>query len=729
MRYLASLTLALVLTMAPALAGSFYFSNCDDHYTGPDYGNGDTTWSQSKNAACGIPGNDGVHPINSCDCANTVSQCQISFAKGTHQNPYCLQPGNGVLPGDIPFDSFAQFSDPTSSFALSAGDTIYLCAGRCDGQGAATYYVQPSSGGNFLVPQLEGGNGSPITVRVYCAGTCDKVTLVGDTNADGQFQSGEVQTWLLDSVSAPSYWTFDGDPLNLGVQNLAFTKFNGVGFEMSNRVAHDFTVHGVEIQGDSPDIWGGRDMGPLQDQSHSPFCGQNGHYSFHIDNWTTGTISITHSYFHDLCSFAFRNNLNTTQAANALFVNSYNTFENAGAAVVNNAFSVRSFPASSIYTFSHNLLTDSGPVTFSDNFEHVVVTDNDIECPGNHGTNAVGGCGGITFVNGSQQKPSCIATCVGGSDAGKDCGGGQPCSGGTCSGSSDCAMDDILIARNRIRARSAPVANPSNNDCTAAGAPFPCCTALHTGTCAADAQFGGMETGISVNGYYDHSGATSWPTRFVIENNMISNVRRRYSSSNLCQAPTEAPNSGALVISTRTNGTIVRNNTIYHCDAPLMLCNDTGTPTGTIIDNLIYESTAGLEVEEQSGAAFTLTNNDINSGSQSGPVIGIGCASDFSGCSTTACTPSLSFTDSGSGGNICALFSFANIGPAPIAWDLHFGNTSSPAHDAGVSCSSDDFDGDARYAPCDIGADEIRVILAPPPPPHPEIRLDPMVTD
>ena len=78
----------------------------------------------------------GVAALALADTASAAtywfSSCATGGA-GTQSNPYCLDPtGSGNK------TSFRYLMDGSAPDVV-AGDTIYLCAGACDGTGSATY--------------------------------------------------------------------------------------------------------------------------------------------------------------------------------------------------------------------------------------------------------------------------------------------------------------------------------------------------------------------------------------------------------------------------------------------------------------------------------------------------------------------------------------------------------------------------------------------------------------
>ena len=136
--------------------------------------------------------------------ANAASAATYYFSScatggvGTITNPYCVDPaGNGQ---NISFGYLMNGASPE----LSAGDTVNLCAGACDGSGTATYNLSAAGTNNegdsyAIAPQVSGTASAPITIETYPGET---VILSGDTNANSAMDSGDVGTLLTNDTSA-----------------------------------------------------------------------------------------------------------------------------------------------------------------------------------------------------------------------------------------------------------------------------------------------------------------------------------------------------------------------------------------------------------------------------------------------------------------------------------------------------------------------------------------------
>lgn len=650
MKRLLSLLGLLVFASVPALASDFFFSNCDDGYiSGPDYGNGDTTRALSKNAACDILGADGIHAINACDCDKDQGDCVITFSRGTARNPYCLQPGNGVQPGDIPFDSFAQFADTTSSFAASPGDNLIVCAGRCDGLGSAYYRVDPMSGGVFLAPMMNGTAGNPITIKPYCAGAqCETIIITGDTNGNGKHDTGEPSQFLKDSNEKVAYWTLDGDPLATGTQHIIFEKGNGDLFDLSNQASpasHDVIFNGLEIRNNVPLIWGNQNVNSACPASDA------GAYVFHLDYMGAGPVKITNSKIHHVCRVIVRANHNALAGNDFLFDS--NEVYNAGAVDDNNNFT--EFTSSATQTFSNNYIHDAGGIYAGNNLQHVAIKNNTIACLGQYiVTDFIGCIAAIDVFDGD--SPRCT---------------------------SGCAIDDITISGNRVFGAS--------NDL---------------------ADFG-MNTGIMVQGTYGYLGATAYPTGIFIEDNLVWWVHPHFTGLSWTSYDNVGrggivvwtPTSGVMV----RNNTVyastypilihgaggtptdyILDNLIYQSDRP-----DGSHNPELFIDNAVLTNSL-------------VKNNNINYGTKSGNVIDLGNGTTYSCAQVTSTFNGLTADIAN---NICQPAAFlVDKTTAPLAfttWNLHLSGYQASI-DAGASCSTLDIDGQPRTygQACDIGADE-----------------------
>jgi hypothetical protein len=747
MRHALAVLGLLVLASLPASAASYYFSDCGcdpagtakqadacnrptlaDAYCAGDFSDSGTFYCGKT---CG-----GFPPIclDACTGATAVATFNCGGAipnGGQLANPWCLAPEslpNGTVVSTR--NSFAAMQDGGAgsnlTTELAAGDTVNLCAGYCDGQGSATWYIQPgvktcvggsnagatcSTGGDcnsgscvlttFLGVRNAGTDSShQITIQPYPGET---VALVGDSNHNGIWDSGEVVSWMKGNTTAPNvipnWWKFEGDPNNTGTTHLSFGKVNGsttpAMFDVAGNFAGlgNFTMHGVEVYGDVPAIWNGADFGGVQGSCNSG----DGAYTLHFDNMNTGTVSITNNYFHDICGILNRLNRNNTIAmpTASVFKFDNNRVVNVGSVSSSNVFSIRGqYDASTTAEVIGNTITDSGGITFRDNYQHVTVTDNTIKMTGRiiNGTNEVA----IAFRN-EDAGPNCTQTC---SISGDDCGNIGACAGGagSCTGPADCSMDDIYVARNLILgAAHVAYAQPA--------LPNP----------------GDIITGINITGYYNHGGATAYPTRFVIENNMIGYQQERVDGSQCGSL-----GGAGIYWQSPTTGGVIRNNTLYKNSHPAILCNGPVAFT----DNIV--AAGGNPVILNAGAtASTIQYNDL-----------YGPSTILNNNGTTyACAAAATIGT----GDICSAPIFATcdnttycstISGAPSTWDLHLSGAQACV-DAGASCSCLDFESQARpgvctttVPTCDIGADEWfssftanpSFILLPLPPPSSAAR-------
>lgn len=304
---------------------------------------------------------------------------------GTQLDPWCLDPeGAGRN------DSFRVVSDGGTGAItkeLAAGDTVYLCAGPCDGQGSAVYHLSPPvTGVAFIQPRASGVPGSPITIRSYPGET---VTLTGDTNGNGVADPTEPDKFLDGTGNGANraWWIW---------QDLIWDRWKTIVFYI-NEGASNWTFTNIEVKhlghpdGTAlPYFWNDVD---LYDASGGGGVCQNGvnSYIFKVAD-LAGPLVIKNSRFHHVCGFAHRDTVNDSTAGSMLMVN--NEYYNLG--VVSNDFIGRNT------TYRGNNIHDVfDGIGIEENMKDVVVEDNTVSCPGVYRVSLDGRCGiGIKVTDG-----------------------------------------------------------------------------------------------------------------------------------------------------------------------------------------------------------------------------------------------------------------------------------------------------------------------------------------
>lgn len=312
------------------------------------------------------------------------SDCPTGGA-GTQANPWCLDPeGAGRN------DSFRIISDGGTgaiTTELAAGDTVYLCAGACDGQGSAIYHLSPAvSGVAFIQPRASGASGRPITIRSYPGET---VTLTGDTNGNGVADPTEPDKFLDGTGNGANraWWVW---------QDLIWDRWKTIVFYI-NEGASNWTFSNIEVKhlghpdGTSlPYFWNDVDM--YDASGGGGVCdNQVNSYIFKVAD-LAGPLIIQNSRFHHVCGFAHRDTVNDSTAGSLLMVN--NEYYNLG--VVSNDFIGRNT------TYRGNNIHDVfDGVGIEENMKDVVVEDNTVSCPGAYRVSKDGRCGiGIKVTDG-----------------------------------------------------------------------------------------------------------------------------------------------------------------------------------------------------------------------------------------------------------------------------------------------------------------------------------------
>jgi len=659
-RLLAAVLAFLVATPSFAVT-SYYFSNCDGSYSGPDYGRGDVARVDSTISACSHS-EDGIHPINACRCNGTLANCNdlVALAGTDKRNPYCLAPaGFNESTGGYDYTSFAAVA---SAANIHAGDTFYLCAGQCDGLGSATYHVGPTitsgtGNGSLLVPRVSGSNGSPIQILPYCEnGTCETVTISGDSNGNGSFDAGEIQHFMTNAAQSPqsagsgatiSYWTIDGDPLGTATHHIIFDKCDGIGIELDytdpgggDQNNHDgvanVTFKHFDVMETGARIWGKADLEAANCDSNSA---NSQWFAFKINN-SGGPVVLQDLLLKHICGVGVRYN-NNNDASASLLADGIR-FEDVVYLTNDNNFNVNTSSTTSYHVAPAASITYQNceahgfiyGIQEEDNIHNLTVQDNRLYCDGLYRTDPYCSYPG---------NYSCL-TGISMTD-----GDTPPCTG-------DCWSDNYIIRRN---------------------------TVIGTGN---KGSIGDLWTGIAFGVTNRGNGVTA-----LIENNTVS------GANDGCDGTGQA---AGLSINTAEAGVVARNNSIS---------SPTSIPGGTahtlyinghdisFTNNIVSGgATTPYANFTSSAAGSTITTNDFYAGA------GLNLLRVNATNYTCATIPTLQT------GNICSKPSFS-VDPSSTDVPASLALWGSQACvDAGASCSTDDLQGTTRPigSACDIGAFE-----------------------
>lgn len=714
MKKVLAAALAILLSFSPVLSADYYFSDCDYDprlpgcfILDPTGASGFTCAEIASGDAC----NGGEPPIASaCRCPyvpDLLGACETWYAMqvpGTKENPWCLSPESGASMKRV---SFAAMSDAGAGSALTdelaAGDTVYLCAGACDGIDTRTFYIEASASTShasctngskpvFWLPQADGTDASAaIRIVPYCGspGACETVIFTSDANGDGIAQSTEPSTFMANAKSASTLFTdmgwitIDGDPMNTGTPHIKFSNWGQLNnnsmfaFDCTDAGGGDpdgdgvdnFTLRGVEIDGFGLEGWSGLSM-------YDSGCVRgnragNGGFVFKMND-VGGPVTLEHNRYKNICGMVTRFNNNPDPAAVFNVTDSY--AEN-GYTFSNDHDFQGPFPAvdgGATFNYQRLTLVDwVGGLTGEQNSSNWNVTDNDISCSGTRRMNDYpnGPCFyGISYNDGD--TPMCSSP-------------GEP----------GCFADNVLIARNVIR-----------------------------GPSAVSSVLGGMASGIQFYATND-SGIFS---DVVIENNTITGIFPPWSSgTSSCSAQSDPLFSRAAIgVCTPTEGVIARNNTLWGGMLGFLL---SGGPV-ELVSNLVGGFSQSEITAFQPAISSVLTNNifyDPNNPvcwdsviyacANVGPGFNDGGARTLNACPTTA--PS-----------------FSNQANPVLNWDAHLiVSDISGAFNGDPGCLGSTTDRESEERPwpwggsCDIGADEVvPVVPGPPPPEIPKRPADPV---
>jgi len=356
------------------------------------------------------------------------SDCAGPGGSGTLADPWCVIPTGSATPISMAILADGTNSPPANP-ELAAGDTVFLCAGPCDGQGSGTYRVAPVASRVWFAPRASGTAASPIRIRPYCSSTaCETVAFSGDTNGNGIYDSGvDCATLMADLNGARNYYVIDGDPDNTGAPHLIFERSGGdmFDFSYSSPGIRNWTWNGLEVRYVNSAMWSGGDYGPV--------C-PTGDYAFHLDNMAGGPVTISRNVIHHVCQVVLRLNNNYAAGNDFQFIN--NTVYNVGAVSDNNNFTGMNSGASQ--TIEGNRIWDTvGGIVIGNNLQHVRIQDNVISCVGTHQVYDLGCAYGIRIFDGD--SPYCTS----------------------------CWTDDIIVRRNTIYGLLNPVGSPTKGNMNA----------------------------------------------------------------------------------------------------------------------------------------------------------------------------------------------------------------------------------------------------------------------
>jgi len=309
----------LALSGGPALATDYYFSTCG-------------------------------HVGRTTGCAGGASLASCNSPGLSAGNPWCPDPG-----GDGTSEIFGYLMDGTGPEAR-AGDTIYLCAGACDGTGSGTALQEVD-----IVTQVPG----PITVTGFPG---------EDVTIDGGEGAGPGQGIALHVNNN------DGTHANYTFSNYKVAHFR-VYFFYLHYAADGWTISDMEMSylGELQ-----TDIGIGDTANCGPAAGINSFAVYMQDNGhNVRTFTFRDNKVHHICVFALRCNNHPT-ATSIVYDN--NEFYNM--ASVNNDFDCVNM------RISNNTIWDvSDAISVENRSHHVVVEDNLIECRGVYNVHGNGGQG------------------------------------------------------------------------------------------------------------------------------------------------------------------------------------------------------------------------------------------------------------------------------------------------------------------------------------------------
>lgn len=672
-RTLAAILILFALTV-PVRATDWYFSDCGWR---PDNPAIPASWAYSF---VGSPADPRCHNCTATDCGICDEGVLFGTEGQVPGKPYCLDAAHfGVK------QSF-EYILGGGDFNASPGDTIHLCAGRCDGQGSATYFLEMrhTNVGSESCPIATGCSafeytfdGGGLTIEPYCtsAGACDTVALNGDTNANNVYDPGCEATHLVNSASCSGGvlvghggYIWLGDPTGSGTKHIILEKsLTALVYEQQIPPGASNVYDSLELryQGNADSGAGagygsmfrctGSDcdnLGSLDGVGstvglNSAGCGTQTDSGAFIVTRERGTFTARNGKYHHLCFAALRNNNNcngtqttgcTDGAEGIIFTDNeiWNAVATMNSHQFRNATIARNYAHDTFYGIGvEEQVVDS------------TIEDNRVACLGQYDVNIQGAesvkCAVGIEVNDGDNPPS---------DGCADSGGA----------SGVCTTKNITVQRNRVW-----------QDLT-----------------------GHMVTGITFSA---HNTSSDLGTSKV-ENNMIYGI----APSQDCVAGDSHTSLSIL----STDPVSVRNNTVLRSKCPVNLAGASHTFSGNAVE---VGTNAELYVAA-SALSSTITNNNLYD--SAGTIATINAANY-----TCAQIPTIQT------GNVCGPDTFVS------ALDPHLDPLSGTCTslDAAATGAAMDFDKQLRpfgtgATPYDIGADEwfpnnftlpIPAIDAPPP--------------
>jgi len=623
-----------------------------------------------------------------CNLNPTAAGCSSAPAPGSLGNPWCLDPGSTGLK-----NSFDYLMDGTAP-DVSAGDTIYLCAGACDGTGSATWYLEPhlnSATGAYTVfdPAIGSTSSVIINIKPYPGET---VTLSGDANNDNVYTAGTDAQRFWDSRKNGSSTT-----AYMGYQLSGFTveKFAERTFNISEASGGPFVVDNLTVQrGGAGGVGNGyfaalQGDGGMAAMGCTNTTGQRDIINNALDSYATfifghnrngASLTVKNSTIRQNCQIVARSNGNcygpggtTTpadvEACNPAYSSGNITFDHN---TIYSVFGVHNGHQGRGWTWTNNIIYDFYVgIGTEENVQSTTITDNNISCRGIYKTDQYGKCRtAITINDGDAGEQNCN----------DDGSGGLP----------HCSTNKVVIARNRIW-----------------GANYYTTPGFLLG-------------GISYSAH-NSSSLNGGLASATIENNFIWFTQRTsgcspFSNNDFAESPLNIATSDPIT---------VRNNTIYNNGCPVYLRTGvsayeggTGAVAHIFTNNIVsygHYYSGGSDVVElfvdASATNSTISNNNFYYGADSSSsnlvcVAGTGGMGSSGGCSSgtyKSCSSVPTFGTS----NICQATNYKNLAGAKEIWDLHLDLGDTVNKDKGLPGPLEDIDKQPRTGACDIGADEV----------------------
>jgi len=580
---------------------------------------------------------------------------------GTQPDPYCLDPaGDGVK------DSFRYLADGVAP-ELAAGDTVFLCAGACDGIGTATYGIQGIAGNltalgcssnpgrSAFFPRVAGTQSNPITIAGYPGET---VVLSGDTNNNGVRDTGTDLDHVISTCSTSSTQSGYGARPWYVIKDVTMEKTIGAVLQLA-QAPNDWVVDHLEIRrAGSQGMWDGLDL--ALDASCD---NNNGNGYALLLKWVTTRFTFSNNKIHHLCGFG-------TRITDNLDAQQINIVGNE----IYNCLSATNDYANTNIVYRGNYIHDCYHGIAVENMMHnITIEDNRVSCEGIYKTRSSGSCGiGILATRGDTPGP--------------------PNHVGDTS--------NLTIRRNKVWA--------VHKSSEGVAGWFQAGILWEAGCVASDPC----------------SGPGGGPGTYLVENNFVWNVE----TSAWCCGDAE---QSAIIINSTNPVTVQNNTVYGSGRWLLSLNNGTGgysqgggyssTPVvNHIVRNNLLIETLGSEgvVMRLTGAVAgsTIRNNNILDSTPAKVVARYDC---YHGCASVESWSCAALNGGALGtNNKCTSTTFTSVsGPVP-EWNLHLIGSDSVNKDAGTPGPIDDIDLQKRWAPVDIGADEQSTDTTAPAPPQ-----------